>query len=49
VHHAVEAADFDLGRVYGELRALAFGRLARRGDERKLTVADLTGLGSRTP
>lgn len=45
LHHAVEAGAFDVGRVYGELPALASGRLAGRGDERELTVADLTGLG----
>jgi ectoine utilization protein EutC len=45
LHHAVEAGAFDAGRVYGELPALASGRLPGRGDERELTVADLTGLG----
>jgi ornithine cyclodeaminase len=33
------------GSVYGELGALASGRLPGRTSEEELTVADLTGLG----
>lgn len=45
LHHAIEAGVFGPGRVYGELGALASGRLPGRAGEDELTVADLTGLG----
>jgi ornithine cyclodeaminase len=45
LHHAIEAGVFDRGSVYGELGAVASGRLAGRTAEDELTVADLTGLG----
>jgi ornithine cyclodeaminase len=45
LHHAVEAGVFDVSSVYGELTALASGRLAGRSRDDELTVADLTGLG----
>lgn len=45
LHHAVEAGVFDVGSVYGELAALASGRLPGRTRDDELTVADLTGLG----
>jgi ornithine cyclodeaminase len=45
LHHAVESGVFDVGSVYGELGALASGRLPGRTREDELTVADLTGLG----
>ncbi len=43
--HAIEAGILGPGSVYGELGALASGRLAGRTGEDELTVADLTGLG----
>ncbi len=45
LHHALEAGVFDIGAVYGELTALASGRLAGRTRDHELTVADPTGLG----
>jgi ornithine cyclodeaminase/alanine dehydrogenase-like protein (mu-crystallin family) len=45
LHHALDAGVFDVGLVYGELTALASGRLAGRTAYDELTVADLTGLG----
>jgi ornithine cyclodeaminase len=45
LHHAIEAGVFDAGSVYGELTAVASGRLAGRTADDELTVADLTGLG----
>lgn len=45
LHHAVESGVLDVGSVYGELAALASGRLPGRTREDELTVADLTGLG----
>ncbi len=45
LHHAVEAGVLDVGAVYGELAALASGRLPGRTRNDELTVADLTGLG----
>lgn len=45
LHHAVTAGVFDVGSVYGELGAIASGRLPGRTAEDELTVADLTGLG----
>jgi ornithine cyclodeaminase len=45
LHHAVEAGVFDVGSVYGELGALASGRLPGRARKDELTVVDLTGLG----
>lgn len=45
LHHALEAGVFEVGSVYGELPAVASGRLAGRTDDDELTVADLTGLG----
>ncbi len=45
LHHAIEAGVVDVESVYGELGALASGRLPGRGSESELTVADLTGLG----
>lgn len=45
LHHAIEAGVFGPGQVYGELGALASGRLPGRAGEDELTVADLTGLG----
>jgi ornithine cyclodeaminase len=45
LHHAIEAGIFDTGSVYGELPALASGRLPGRTSVEELTVADLTGLG----
>lgn len=45
LHHALEAGVFEIGAVYGELTALASGRLAGRINDDELTVADLTGLG----
>lgn len=45
LHHALQAGVFDAGSVYGELTAVASGRLAGRTAEDELTVADLTGLG----
>jgi ornithine cyclodeaminase len=45
LHHAIEAGVFDAASVYGELTAVASGRLAGRTADDELTVADLTGLG----
>lgn len=45
LHHAVTAGVFDVGAVYGELGAIASGRLPGRAADDELTVADLTGLG----
>jgi ornithine cyclodeaminase/alanine dehydrogenase-like protein (mu-crystallin family) len=45
LHHAAESGVFDVGSVYGELAALASGRLPGRTRKDELTVADLTGLG----
>jgi ornithine cyclodeaminase len=45
LHHALQAGLLDVGSVYGELTAVASGRLAGRTDGDELTVADLTGLG----
>jgi ornithine cyclodeaminase/alanine dehydrogenase-like protein (mu-crystallin family) len=45
LHHAVESGVFYVGSVYGELAALASGRLPGRMRKDELTVADLTGLG----
>jgi ornithine cyclodeaminase len=45
LHHAIEAGVFEAGSVYGELTAVASGRLAGRTADDELTVADLTGLG----
>ena len=45
LHHAIEAGVFDAGSVYGELAAVASGRLVARTADDELTVADLTGLG----
>jgi ornithine cyclodeaminase len=45
LHHALEAGLLDVGSVYGELTAVASGRLAGRTTGDELTVADLTGLG----
>jgi ornithine cyclodeaminase len=45
LHHALQARVFGEHMVYGELGALASGRLAGRTDDDEVTVADLTGLG----
>ncbi len=45
LHHAIETGVLGAGSVYGELTALASGRLPGRAGEDELTVADLTGLG----
>jgi len=45
LHHALEAGLLEPGSVYGELTAVASGRLAGRTADDELTVADLTGLG----
>jgi ornithine cyclodeaminase len=45
LHHAVAAGVFDVAAVYGELGAIASGRLPGRTTDDELTVADLTGLG----
>jgi ornithine cyclodeaminase len=45
LRHAIAAGALAAGAVYGELPALAAGRLAGRTDDGELTVADLTGLG----
>jgi ornithine cyclodeaminase len=45
LHHAIASGLFDVGSVYGELAAVASGRLPGREREDELTVADLTGLG----
>ncbi len=45
LHHAIAAGVFEAGSVYGELGALASGRLSGRTSADELTVADLTGLG----
>jgi ornithine cyclodeaminase len=45
LHHAIEAGIFGADAVYGELTALASGRLPGRTGTGELTVADLTGLG----
>jgi ornithine cyclodeaminase len=45
LHHALEAGLLAVGSVYGELTAVASGRLAGRTGDDELTVADLTGLG----
>jgi len=45
LHHALEAGPLEAGSVYGELTAVASGRLAGRTADDELTVADLTGLG----
>ncbi len=45
LHHAIEAGVLDVASVYGDLGALASGRLAGRARDDELTVADLTGLG----
>jgi ornithine cyclodeaminase len=44
-HHALRAGLLELGSVYGELPAVASGRLPGRTADGELTVADLTGLG----
>ena len=44
LHHALEAGLLEVGSVYGELTAVASGRLAGRTAGDELTVADLTGL-----
>src|SRR4051794_23857168 len=43
--HALEAGLLEAGSVYGELTAVASGRLAGRTADDEVTVADLTGLG----
>ncbi len=45
LHHALQAGLLEVGSVYGELTAVASGRLAGRTAGDELTVADLTGLG----
>ena len=45
LHHAIAAGVFQADSVYGELGALASGRLSGRTSADELTVADLTGLG----
>jgi ornithine cyclodeaminase len=45
LHHALDAGVFDTAEVYGELPALAAGRLPGRTSAAEITVADLTGLG----
>jgi len=45
LHHALKAGLLEAGSVYGELTAVASGRLAGRTADDELTVADLTGLG----
>jgi ornithine cyclodeaminase len=45
LRHALEAGLLETGSVYGELTAVAPGRLAGRTADDELTVADLTGLG----
>jgi ornithine cyclodeaminase len=45
LHHAIKAGAFNAGSVYGELGAVASGRLPGRTSADELTVADLTGLG----
>jgi ornithine cyclodeaminase/alanine dehydrogenase-like protein (mu-crystallin family) len=45
LRHALEAGLLEAGSVYGELTAVASGRLAGRTADDELTVADLTGLG----
>jgi ornithine cyclodeaminase len=45
LHHAIKAGLLDASSVYGELGALASGRLPGRTRDDELTVADLTGLG----
>jgi ornithine cyclodeaminase/alanine dehydrogenase-like protein (mu-crystallin family) len=44
LHHALEAGLLEVGSAYGELTAVASGRLAGRTAGDELTVADLTGL-----
>jgi ornithine cyclodeaminase/alanine dehydrogenase-like protein (mu-crystallin family) len=45
LRHALEAGLLEVGSVYGELTAVASGRLAGRTAGDELTVAALTGLG----
>jgi ornithine cyclodeaminase len=45
LHHATEAGVIGPGSVYGEVPALASGRLPGRTNDEEITVADLTGLG----
>jgi ornithine cyclodeaminase/alanine dehydrogenase-like protein (mu-crystallin family) len=45
LHHALAAGLLEVGSVYGQLTAVASGRLAGRIADDELTVADLTGLG----
>lgn len=45
LHHALKAGLLEVGSAYGELTAVASGRLAGRTADDELTVADLTGLG----
>lgn len=45
LHHAIKVGVFAAGSVYGELGAVASGRLPGRAGADELTVADLTGLG----
>jgi ornithine cyclodeaminase len=45
LHHAIDSGVLDVGSVYGELAAVASGRLPGRERDDELTVADLTGLG----
>jgi ornithine cyclodeaminase/alanine dehydrogenase-like protein (mu-crystallin family) len=45
LHHALQAGPLEVGSVYGELTAVASGRLAGRTAGDELTVAALTGLG----
>jgi ornithine cyclodeaminase len=45
LHHALKAGLMTTDLVYGELIAVASGRLAGRTADDQLTVADLTGLG----
>lgn len=45
LHHALKAGLLEAGSVYGELTAVASGRLAGRTADDELTGADLIGLG----
>jgi ornithine cyclodeaminase len=45
LHHALKAGLLEVGSVYGEMTAVASGRLVGRTADDELTVADLTGLG----
>ena len=45
LHHAIAARVFTADQMYGEVGAIAAGRLPGREHESEITIADLTGVG----